>query len=425
MSFVERWAEVAEPTDIARLAQARAFLELRLMDRAWIRLRELNETSEKSIDAQILTGRMFIERGWQGQAKKALEQALKGVSEDAARAEIRQLLAAAQTPPAPEPEAPDGDGDIPALLVVAEFHLSQGALLKAQRVLERVKRVAPDDQRAADLLWALHGDFTIPETEWHELIERYGAEFALPNDMTEESEHTEAVQRVDPATLMELDDLGAPSFPSLFRSAEAEEDGRTDSGDVTITSAVPALLREKINEEADLAGGDTQIVRVIHNERGGDLGAARGGIHLPSPAAVPFDLATFRREMGVDPQENTPISEFSRLAVLNANLQAPISNLGHGTPTFTEGAGVEEEDDERIVFTRREPIREEAPPEDIEPDAATPVPITVETEAPVRAPVRHTRSATDGVAWWLLMLAALGALTLIGLVLIVTAWLLF
>ena len=87
--------------------------------------------------------------------------------------------------------------------------------------------------------------------------------------------------------------------------------------------------------------------------------------------------------------------------------------------------GVEEEDDERIVFTRREPIREEAPPEDIEPDAATPVPITVETEAPVRAPVRHTRSATDGVAWWLLMLAALGALTLIGLVLIVTAWLLF
>ena len=72
--LVERWLEHGGVTQAARMAEARAFMDLCLMDRAWVRLGEVSEADPDSIDAQLLTVRLYIERGWPGRARKMLER---------------------------------------------------------------------------------------------------------------------------------------------------------------------------------------------------------------------------------------------------------------------------------------------------------------------------------------------------------------
>ena len=72
--LVERWAQLGGLTDEALVAQARAFMSLRLMDRAWVRLQEARERDPEQTEVQLLTAEMFIERGWPARARRILER---------------------------------------------------------------------------------------------------------------------------------------------------------------------------------------------------------------------------------------------------------------------------------------------------------------------------------------------------------------
>ena len=72
--LVERWMEHGAVSQTARIAQARAFMDLRLMDRAWVRLREAAQAEPGSVMVQLLTAEMFVERGWPGKALPVLER---------------------------------------------------------------------------------------------------------------------------------------------------------------------------------------------------------------------------------------------------------------------------------------------------------------------------------------------------------------
>ena len=72
--LAERWAQQNPLPREASLAQARAFLSLRLMDRAWVRLRDLADSNSDDIEPLLLTAEMFLERGWPARARKVLQR---------------------------------------------------------------------------------------------------------------------------------------------------------------------------------------------------------------------------------------------------------------------------------------------------------------------------------------------------------------
>jgi hypothetical protein len=63
VTLVETWAVQASPTTTARLAEARSLLALRLLDHAWIRLKDLVECPDPNLEALALAGEMFLLRG--------------------------------------------------------------------------------------------------------------------------------------------------------------------------------------------------------------------------------------------------------------------------------------------------------------------------------------------------------------------------
>ena len=62
--LVERWAEHGVLSTEVRIQEAEAFLSLKLMDRAWVRLREAAEGAPEDRHVKILTAEMFVGRGW-------------------------------------------------------------------------------------------------------------------------------------------------------------------------------------------------------------------------------------------------------------------------------------------------------------------------------------------------------------------------
>lgn len=405
--FVEKWAEVGDPTPKARLAQARAFLGLKMMDRAWIRLNELSEAGNGGVEALVLTGRLFVERGWPSRARRPLELALLETSESR-KEDVRAWLARADQPPLAPPDDPsDGESDPAVFLAAAERHMALGAFLKAQSLLERAKRAAPDHPRADDLLWAMKGEYGTTDT-LAELADRWGPDLSALADVTEEPEHTESLDRetsIDDAEPAESPAEAAPgAFPSLFRRPEPEEPSRTEdretTDDVTQTSAMAELRAIAVPNVAE-SGGDTQIVRVIHSDKGAEISSSTGPMHEPSNApSGTFDLAAWRREMGMADMASD--ADF--------------------------GGALEEEDDSRIMLTHREkapdPERKEEPTgaglETIEPDTTSEIradmakqvrlheaPTLIDSsEAPTRArsgEKKRSRRPKDPAPWWLLV----------------------
>ena len=346
IGFVERWTEVGEPTEPARLAEARAFVSLCLMDRAWIRLKELTENGGGRPEAHLLTARMFIERGWPARAKKPLDLALKDGDEKLRRDAEPLRLRLQEPPPVLPDEEPEGPPEL--LLTLAERWLSSGSFLKAQRVLEKLHRRTPENDRVGDLLWALQGDFRLSGT-LAELAARLGPDGAQLADLSDDPEHTESVTREGLDESATEEEHGE-AFPSLFRADTPPLVPRDESTDeVTQASALVSLDMLRMaagpgNDDvhADV-GGDTQIVRVLHSGRE----AATGPMHKPMEETDGvFDLAKFRAEMGM-------------------------TSTGGDFDT-----GPEAEDDDRIVVTRTERASEPDEPsnsgvESIEPDTTT------------------------------------------------------
>ncbi|MCO4746467.1 MAG: hypothetical protein KC912_16840 [Proteobacteria bacterium] len=324
VGLVEQWSEQDTPTPRSRLAQAKALVDLRLMDRAWVALREVTDNPHFAVEGHRVTAEMFILRGWPKRARTALQAALTEAPEDK---HLNDLWERASRPPTPIPDTPPEGVD--ASLERAEARLSQGGFLRAQRLIEAVLREQPDNRRAADLLWALEGDFHLGGT-LHELCERLGPSVAELAELSDDVEHTQSI------TAEEFeDDTGEDAhFPVLFREeGDPVTEEYDDGAEVTQTrlmASTSQMLEDPMEVPREMAGGDTQILRVIEKSTGPELARADGQVHVGSHDApeMDFDLDAYRREMGVlDEKPSHPGSDLEPL---------------------------ETEDNDVIVFTQRE-----------------------------------------------------------------------
>lgn len=316
VSVVEKWAEGGEPTVAARLAGARALLELRMVDKAVSRIRDLAEKVPPHPDALLVVAESHLLRGWNREARKVAERGLELRPDHPG---FRALLErAAEAPTNPDEEAIEPDSTAPAELVrVAEHQMATGALVRARALLERVRRKVPDHRWARDLLWAMDGEYT-NEGSLAELCERLGPEFVpLPEVGGDEPEHTEsgrgrAFDAID-------DRRPTHAFPALFRGIGAPQpEDSSGEPEVTMVSAMArqAELLEEAADKTDPGGDDTQIVRILK--------AGGGGAPRPDP----------------DAQDT---------AVNLADLRAPPARRPSG-----DYAVGDDEDDALIVHTRRE-----------------------------------------------------------------------
>ncbi|NOY24940.1 MAG: tetratricopeptide repeat protein [Oligoflexia bacterium] len=301
--LVETWDRNGQVTLPAVLAQARAFLSLRLMDRAWVRLREAGQRAPDSPDVLALTARVFVERGWPGRARRLVDQLAQVAPDHPDLARLQdQVLHAPQRPPANAREI-ERSANPTRLLKLAETYLATGSFLRAKSILERVRRVEPMNRRVEVLLWGLQGDFVPRGRSLGDLLSDFG-----PHNEWEASEHTESVRRadlgaVDPPTAevsratLEAAGLAEPgaadAFPSLFRQVETGSGQGGIDLDDEVTAAAGLASTEQLQnpplaEHTDPGhvavegGGDTQIMQVIPGPGGGVLAAVRGPIHTPA-----------------------------------------------------------------------------------------------------------------------------------------------
>lgn len=423
--LVERWAEQGPLPREAALAEARAFLELRLMDRAWVRLKELSDADPDDADALVLTAEMFIERGWPARARKVLER-LATVS-----AQHPSIAAIARATDAPPLEPPgnarelEREGTPEQLLVLAERFLATGSFLRARGILERVRRAAPGHARAELLLWGLEGDFVTRGLSLHELA----VELLADTSDYDTSEHTdlgeESTGSVElPTTEVPVVESSAAPFPSLFRRPGRSQldldDDDDDEPTVTAMLASAEELREPPSASATdhgapmvEKGGDTAIMAIIPRAGGGvGLGPVEGPTHKLRPDAPKMretlDLKAWQRSMGIDPGTDEVAED--------------------DAPRGRDEDFLEDEDQEVVVMTRRERPAESAPPT---PQSArkpleviekyprpmyTPVPVEAGAEAQIDS--EDLIEEPDGA------LAPLGPARLLGVVL-ATAGLLF
>lgn len=267
VGVVERWSQVAEPTQRALLAQIEGFLDLCMMDRAWTRLQSLPDVDALRRERTLLTARMFIDRGWPRRARRLLDEALALWPADA---DLQALSAGADAPPRRAPVAdPDLDAPYADLLAVAETWLATGAFLKAHRLLEQLQRRHPAEKRPSELLWALKGDYDLQGTTLAAVVASWaGAEEAVAEPGSEAPPVGEASASV-----------GSPStgrFPDLFGS---DEHGRGDdfargypTRDEETAEITQATRMSDLAGAASLRGmggddrdEDTQVLRIVNH----------------------------------------------------------------------------------------------------------------------------------------------------------------
>ncbi len=388
--LVEAW-ERDNPVGLEPgLAQARAFLGLRLMDRAWVRLRELGQQHAEDPDVLALTADVFVQRGWPARARKVLDR-LQELAPD--HAALPRLTEQASQPPAgPPADARDIErqGDPDALVKLAEDYLATGSFLRAKSILERVRRSGAMNRRVELLLWGLQGDFVPRGTSIADLMADLGVTGGW-----EIVDHTDAARaadlgQADPPTaevtrsvLVEAGMLDAPSddrFPSLFRRVQ---DGPLPGGEdeeVTVSSgmASPDELKDAPVEDrtdpgtaagTDL-GGDTRIMQVIPGPGGGTLGQADGPIHHDAPETTASGLKE------------------------TLDLRAWQESMGMGSAVVDDDDDyLEAEDEDLVVMTRREEPASDDPPAPA--PRQSPIEVIEKHPVPDPAPVPATQSPPE------------------------------
>jgi len=357
--LVERWAELGSLPAEALLAQARALMSLRLMDRAWVRLQEARDNDPEDVETQLLTAEMFVERGWPARARRILERVPVG-QVDTRR--LDDLRASAARPPMQPPENAqevERIGDTDAVLELAERYMAAGSFVRAQSLLERLHREGEGGARVSNLLWALQGEYSSSKLPLEDLLVELSPETRLSEwdgvDLTESLRVQDDTVHDPEAAARDLLDGdedrmdGRPAFPDLFRRGEqADETTIEDEDEVTVASSMATM--EQLGEVSTDqhtdpgisetgVGGDTRIMEVIGGEVR-ELNLDSGSIHKPVDPAVgafsgldsTLDLRAYRDSMGVEP-------------------------LPPDAETF-----LEEEDQDLIVMTRRERRERVAPP---------------------------------------------------------------
>lgn len=392
--LVEAWAAQGTPTPRARLAAARAFFHLRLMDRALSRVREALDAAPEDAEALLLLARVYVERGWPHKARRPLQQLRDAGQEDT------ELWARANADPVrPEANAREieREGNPARLLALAEAFTATGSFLRATGILERLRRSDPENPRLAELLWGLAGDFR-PAEPMDVLLAR--ATPALPREHTlEEPEHTESLD-LRAADLDPEHGAGA-TFPALFKYAPSttafSEDDPQEATQASALASPDAGAaggtegtdpgRARLVEVTKADEGDTQIMLVL-----------RPGDERPP--------ATHRRR-----DEEDPLRETLNLRAWQASMGvASTSDLADTADDL-----LEEEDDDRVVMTQREAAPVAAPAErfdrpiEVVEKHAAPVPAP---PAPAPAPEPEPTAPPNRPIAPVLLLAGVGALLL-------------
>jgi tetratricopeptide (TPR) repeat protein len=323
---VEAWASQGTPTPRARLAQARAFFTLRLMDRALHRTREVLEGEPDQPDALLLLGQVYVERGWPMKARKPLQtlRELRADEGDGARledrrAEVDALWARAHEEPV-RPEATarevEREGQPARLLALAEGFLATGSFLRATGILERLRRADPENPRVKELLWSLAGDFgsggLSPEALVATLLPPRVAS-AREREQPEEPEHTESFDLR--AADLDADDPTGVNFPALFKYAlGAPVAADADPQEATQASglASPAQMGQPGGDGTDPGRralvdvlpssdpGDTQIMLVLRPGEDRPPGIHRRRDEGADPLRDTLNLRAWQQSMGVE-----------------------------------------------------------------------------------------------------------------------------
>lgn len=406
LRIAELWASSADPTPVARLVWARALLSLRLMDRAWTQLRTLTESGRIGVEPHVLTARMFLDRGWPDQARKALDRAL---ADHPQNADLNRLWAHLGD----KVSAPDGDGEFLPFddaLHLAERHLAFNNLTRGRVILERLRRVQPEHPRVSDLLWALDGDFRSVE-DLATLVARYGpGPLTTLADLPEDGEHTDRTESVSHEDLLagQPQEIDARAFPQLFRNIEPmTEAGRSPEREVTAITSLAALRGPEPAPASDWTskGDDTQIVRVVGKNAVAVAGNYPSDLDTDeSPtrlvASSSFDLAAIRREAAQLPPSDLDGPEGEDEDVVVVKHHAPPSER-ETVPVAPERNDLP---DEGAAWARGG-VRPSAIP--------TPVQAPARPPPPVSPPPQHSE-----LKWWLFPFAGLATMIVIAVLLV-------
>lgn len=345
VKLVEAWLANGSPTARARVHEGRAFLRLRLMDRALVRAREATDAMPDDADALRLLAEIYLERGWPSRARKPLD-ALKSLGAP----DLDDLIARAnEDAPRPETNARDieREGDPHKLLTLAEGFLATGSFLRATGILERLRRQEPDNARVSELLWGLGADFGSEGHAFDALLDGLAPPSifrpVLPAAGFDEPEHTENLRIAPPLADDDSEEVSR-AFPSLFKGATSGTPFDDDAGEVTqasrLVSVEDAATRQDPTDPGasfeDNGGGDTQIRLVL---KPGEAGADQG-IHRRKDNGVEekqiVNLRDWRESMGVE-TENTSASPELEDEDENVHLvgAAPSSAAPEAIPAFT------------------------------------------------------------------------------------------
>ena len=173
--LTERWADMGPIPVSAQVAEARAFLALFQVDRAWVRLKEALAEDPDNVEALSLLVEVFVRRGWPGRAQDPLER-LGGLAPQHDRLDALRALVAAPVASAPDDAREiERSGDPGRMLPLVEHYLATGSVLRAQSILERVRRGgAGEDPRVNALLWGIRGEYLDQPGTLEELLQGFG-----------------------------------------------------------------------------------------------------------------------------------------------------------------------------------------------------------------------------------------------------------
>jgi len=386
--IVERWIASGSPPRSVRLAEARAFLDLRLMDRAWLRLKELTEEDSSDIEAHVLTARMFIERGWPVRARRLLQRALE---REPTRKDLHALLVSAHQPPLQPPANAreiERHGSSEEQLALAERFLSAGSQLRAKSILERLRRGKGGvTARAEELLWGMGGDFgggpVDPLVLARQLLpaDQLDAPDApmdlepVENVMDDVTSTGSSLPRVDG----DQAEAEGESFPSLFRALPDGLDIHDFNDDSDVTSITKMAKPDDLSrmdtaevtdpnlrgEDDDDDDGDTQVMMVIPQSRSfreqieherAQLEAAAGETRNLREAGATGGAVQFDAPLGEVELDDSEM-EFGD--------DLPLGRLHDGDLDMDMDDLLEDEDEDLIVMTRKEPGADTSLPPDV------------------------------------------------------------
>ena len=338
LRLIAAWEPVGSPTLAARVAEGRALLELRLVDRALARAREAIEVAPSDRAAMRLLAEAYLDRGWPLRARPVLDN-LRAAGEDVAALTARLAL----EPTRPEALAREVEvgGSFEDRLRLAEQFMAAGIASRAGALLEKLAAERPAHGRVESLRWALAGQFAGREPIELQVKRALPAILEL-SAVPEESEHTESLTG-EAGLLLEPEPVSAP-FPPLFKRAPtpseplppgSPEDEEEKTANTLLPEGAPAPVAL-----TSLTGGsanDTQILMVVGEGEGGPMHRKR------EEAGRTLNLREWQASMGVDPLasdlDGVELSEELRLPdraplveTVHAPRPAPEPEVGYDRP---------------------------------------------------------------------------------------------